>query len=398
MAAADSSEPWFTVDGNRLRLLDDGPDRLAALLRLIDGARESLRILYYIYEDDEAGRQVRDALFEARNRDVQVSLLVDGFGSDAASDADFFDPLEEAGVLVCRFIPRFGRRYLLRNHQKLALADGERVIVGGFNISSDYFGTPEQQAWRDLGVWLEGPAAGRLAGYFDALADWSRRPTPRLRDLGSALEGWSEPSGRVRWLLGGPMRRLSPWARAVKRDMKRARRLDMIAAYFAPNPAMLRRLDRIGKRGKARVVTAAKSDNTATVAASRFTYAGLLRKGVEIFEYQRTKLHTKLFVIENAVYLGSANFDMRSLYINLELMLRIDDRAFADRMRAYVDQEIAASAPVDTGWMKANGGPLNHVKWVIAYFLVAVLDYNITRRLNFRIAGRSGDESDPADE
>ncbi|WP_429596682.1 phospholipase D-like domain-containing protein [Sphingomonas zeicaulis] len=396
MAVADTSEPggepWFTVDGNRLRLLDNGPLRLAALLRLIAGARESLRILYYIYEDDDAGRQVRDALFEARNRNVQVSLIVDGFGSDAASDADFFDPLQEAGVLVCRFIPRFGRRYLLRNHQKLALADGERVIVGGFNISSDYFGTPEQQAWRDLGLWLEGPAAGRLAGYFDALADWSRRPKPRLRDLGAALEGWSEPSGQVRWLLGGPMRRLSPWARAVKRDMKRARRLDMIAAYFAPNPAMLRRLDRIGKRGQARVVTAAKSDNTATVAASRFTYAGLLRKGVRIYEYQRTKLHTKLFVIENVVYLGSANFDMRSLYINLELMLRIDDKVFADRMRAYVDQEIASSAPVDPGWMKANGGPLNHVKWAIAYFLVAVLDYNVTRRLNFRVSGKPGDE------
>lgn len=396
MAAADISEtggePRFTVDGNRLRLLDNGPLRLAALLRLIADARESLRILYYIYEDDDAGRQVRDALIEARRRDVAVSLIVDGFGSDAASDNDFFDPLEDAGVSVCRFIPRFGRRYLLRNHQKLALADGARVIVGGFNVSDDYFGTPEQQAWRDLGLWLEGPAAGRLAGYFDALADWSQRPKPRLRDLGSALEGWSEPSGRVRWLLGGPMRRLSPWARAVKRDMKRARRLDMIAAYFAPNPAMLRRLDRIGKRGQARVVTAAKSDNTATVAASRFTYAGLLRKGVRIFEYQRTKLHTKLFVIENAVYLGSANFDMRSLYLNLELMLRIDDRAFADRMRAYVDGEIAASAPVDPGWMKANGGPLNRVKWALAYFLVAVLDYNVTRRLNFRVSGQSGDE------
>jgi len=148
---------------------------------------------------------------------------------------------------------------------------------------------------------------------------------------------------------------------------------------------MLTRLDRIGRRGKARIVTAARSDNTATIAAARFTYAGLVRKGVQIFEYQRTKLHTKLFVIDNAVYIGSANFDMRSLYLNLELMLRIEDRAFADRMRAYVDDEIASSDRVDAAWIKARGGPITRAKWALAYFLVAVLDFNVTRRLNFRV-------------
>lgn len=387
MAPAEPSEPWFTVDGNRLCLLDNGPARLDALLRLIERATRSLRILYYIYEDDAAGRQVRDALFEAHNRGVSVSLIVDGFGSDHAADNDFFTPLADAGISVCRFIPRFGRRYLLRNHQKLALADEARVIVGGFNVSDDYFGTAAEHAWRDLGLWVEGPAAGRLAGYFDALSDWARTPKPKLRDLAAALEGWSEPSGAVRWLLGGPMRRLSPWARAVKRDLKKARRIDMIAAYFAPNPAMLTRLDRIGLRGTARVVTAAQSDNTATVAAARFTYTGLVRKRVQVFEYQRTKLHTKLFVIDDAVYLGSANFDMRSLYINLELMLRIEDKVFADRMRDYVDGEIAASAQVDRGWFKSHGGVFAHTKWALAYFLVAVLDFNVTRRLNFRISG-----------
>ena len=38
----------MTVDGNRLTLLPDGPERLEALIGLIEGARESLRILYYI--------------------------------------------------------------------------------------------------------------------------------------------------------------------------------------------------------------------------------------------------------------------------------------------------------------------------------------------------------------
>ena len=146
------------VAGNRLTLLADGPERLAALIGLIDGAEESLRILFYIWQEDETGRRVRDALLRASARGVQVSLLVDGFGSAYASE-EFFRPLVEAQARFCRFVPRWGRRYLLRNHQKLALADGRKVLVGGFNLADDYFGTIESGAWRDLGLEVEGPSA-----------------------------------------------------------------------------------------------------------------------------------------------------------------------------------------------------------------------------------------------
>ena len=373
----------FDVGDDRLTLLTDGPARLTALIDLIDGARTSLRLLYYIYSSDGAGTRVRDALLAAVRRGVTVSLIVDGFGSDVA--ADFFDPLEQAGASVCRFQPRWGRRYLLRNHQKLALADEARIIIGGFNVSDDYFGSTADQSWRDLGLLVDGPAAGRLAGYFDALAEWTDTPKAKMRTLRRALDRWSEPNGRTRWLLGGPARRLSPWARAVKADMRSARRLDMIAAYFAPNPAMLRRIEGVVRGGgTARVVTAAKSDNTATIGAARHTYRRLLKRGVRMFEYQPTKLHTKLFVVDDVVHIGSANFDMRSLYLNLELMLRIDDRAFADHLRDYFEGELARSKEI-TGAAHREVGIVDRFRWAVAYFVVAIADYGVTRRLNFGI-------------
>jgi cardiolipin synthase len=388
-AAADQprAPTPFDVAGNRLTLILEGPERLDALVALIDAARISLRVLFYIYAEDASGQRVRDALVAAADRGVTVSLIIDGFGSDA-SDA-FFQPLVDAGGSMCRFQPRWGRRYLLRNHQKLALADGEaadpQVIVGGFNVSDDYFGTTADQAWRDLGLLVEGPAAGRLAGYFDALAQWARTKKSRMRTLRRALDSWSEPAGDTRWLLGGPARRLSPWALAVKRDMRGARRLDMIVAYFAPNPAMLRRIEAVARKGGvARVLTAAKSDNNATIGAARHTYRRLLRRGVRVFEYQPTKLHTKLFVVDDAVHIGSANFDMRSLYLNLELMLRIEDRAFAGHLRAYFEGELARSHEISRAEHR-KVGTIERIKWAIAYFVVAVVDYGVSRRLNFGI-------------
>ena len=378
-----SPKPHSVVDGNRLTLLTEGPGRMTALLELIGSARRTLRVLYYIYVADEAGIAVRDALIAAAARGVKVSLIVDGLGSEDAQGQGFFDPLHDAGIDVCRFVPRWSRRYLLRNHQKLALADEARVIIGGFNIEDSYFGTAAEAAWRDLGLLVEGPAAGRLTGYFDALASWAKRPHPSLRRLAKTLRTWSEPEGQTRWLLGGPMRRLSPWARVVKRDMERAHAIDIIAAYFAPNPAMLRRLDKAGKRGDVRLVLPSKLDHGAAIWAARFTYAGLLRKRVQIYEYQPTKLHTKLYVIDDVVHIGSANFDIRSMFLNLELMLRVEDAAFAAQVRGYVEGEIAQSERITADVYRSRTGPWTRIKQAGAYFVMAVLDYNVTRRLNF---------------
>lgn len=381
-------QPVFAIEGNRLTLLDTGPRRLDALLSLIERAHRSLRLLYYIYTDDGAGERVRDALTAAVTRGVEVTLIVDGLGSDPAYDNDFFAPLRYAGGNVCFFVPRLGRRYLLRNHQKIALADAEtadaRIVIGGFNIQDDYFGAPGSDGWRDLGLLVEGPAAARLGGYFDALWRWAKRPRAPLRVLRKALAEWSEPEGKLRWLLGGPTRKLSPWVRAVRRDLKHAKRIDILAAYFFPNPAMLLRLGRAARRGgDVRIVLPSVTDNAATIWAARFTYRGLLRRGVRIFEYLPAKLHTKLFVIDDAVQVGSANFDMRSLFLNLEVMLRIEDRAFAAHVRSYVDVEVTRSLEVTPELHRARTGLWTRIKQAAVYLVVGVLDYRLTRLLNF---------------
>jgi cardiolipin synthase len=377
-----STQPTFTVAGNRLTLLTEGPERLTALLALIEGAQRSLRLLFYIWVEDTAGTRVRDALVAAARRGVRVALIVDGLGAEAAASRGFFGPLREAGGDVCVFVPRLGRRYLLRNHQKLALADDARVIVGGFNIEDAYFGTEVDQAWRDLGLLVDGPAAGRLAGYFDALKAWTAEPGAPLRRLSKMLRQWSERHGPIRWLLGGPSRRLSPWARTVKHEIRHGERIDMIAAYFAPGPLMLRRLDQAARRTRLRIVVPARTDHAIALLAARFTYRNLLRHAIELYEYQPTKLHSKLFIADDAVHIGSANFDMRSMFLNMELMLRVEDAAFAAHLRAYMDGEIARSQRITREFHRGRSGWWGRIKQAGAYFIVATLDPQVTVRLN----------------
>jgi cardiolipin synthase len=384
MADVDSaSQPAIsmTVGGTRLTVHSDGPERLDALIALIDGAQHSLRILYYIWLNDASGRRVRDALVAAAERGVEVSMLLDGFGSSAATPG-FFRPLAGAGARFCRFVPRWGRRYLLRNHQKLALADGARAIVGGYNIGDEYFGTVEQRAWRDLGVLVEGPSVACLVQYYDDLFEWAETENASIRKLRRMLSRHSIRYENLHWLFGGPTRRLSPWARAVKEDLRGATTADFLIAYFVPSLSMLRRIYGVAARGRVRMVTAGKSDIKSTMWAARFSYWRLLRHNVEVYEYQPTKLHTKLIVIDDAVHIGSANFDMRSLYLNLEMMLRVDDAAFAATMRAFIEREIADSRRIPLDEHRASMTWLNRLRWAFGYFVMVTADYNLARRLN----------------
>lgn len=377
-----------TLEGNRLRLIETGPELRAALMDMIGQARRSLKLYYYIFADDVSGHMVRDALIAAQGRGVAVTLMVDAFGSGSTAQT-FFDPLVEAGGHFTRFGARRSTRYLIRNHQKMAIADDAHVLIGGFNIADDYFGTIQEDCWADLGLMVDGPQAEAMVRWYAQIWRWAVSRKQSFRTLRAMVRHWHPAAhhdgpSAFRWLIGGPTRRLSPWAQIVKHDLERAQRLDMIAAYFSPGRGMLKRVTQAVRRKGARLVFASRSDNGATVAATRLTYGWLLKRGVEIHEYQPCKLHMKLIVIDDAVFIGSANFDIRSLFLNLELMLRIEDKGFAAAVRNLIDRRVAESREITLASHRASRGLLTAIKGWISYLLVGGLDYTVTRRLNFR--------------
>ena len=390
LADADSEADDITImlAGNRLRLITQGVALRDTLIGLIEGARHSLKLYYYIFADDGSGVLVRDALVAARGRGVAVTLMVDGFGSGKTPDS-FFAPLIDAGAHFGRFGTRRSTRYLIRNHQKMAIADDQRLMIGGFNIEDGYFGIPADGCWCDLGLMIEGDQVEVMTRWYGQLWRWVSTRKQRFRTLRRMVRGWNpslhpQQADPFRWLVGGPTRRLSPWAKVVKHDMEQARRVDMVAAYFSPGRGMLKRIARAAQRDGARLILPAKSDNGATIAGARLLYGALLKRGVEIDEYQPHNLHLKLFVIDDAVFVGSANFDMRSLFVNLEVMLRIEDAGFAAAVRQMIDRQAALSRTITLESHRASRTPLTLIKQWISYLLVGVLDYTVTRRLNFR--------------
>ncbi len=378
----DAHRISVTVDGNRLEALETGADRLKAILDLIDNAKDSLRVIFYIFAGDEAGTAVRDALVRAARRGVVVRLLLDGYGS-SGTDTKFFQPIADEGGAFCMFLPSYGRRYLIRNHQKLVIADERRTIIGGANVETGYLTDEGEDSWRDLWVLIEGSAAFTASRYFDSLFLWTQTKGAKLRMLRRIVERFSQSEGPLQWKFSGPLSRQNRLSAALARELGSARELDLIAAYFSPPWSFLRRLRRIARTGRARIITAAKSDNNATIAAARHTYSRLLRRGVEMYEYQAAKLHTKLAIVDDVVHVGSANLDFRSLFINMEIVLRVDDAAFAAAMRGYFEREIKDSERITLSLHRRRANLWRRLKWTISYWLVTSFDYTVSRRLNF---------------
>ena len=370
------------VAGNLLEVIETGPQRLRALIELIEGATQSIKMLMYMFNPDEVGEVVRDALVAAAGRGVEVKLLIDGFGS--AAPPRFFSPIDDSGGEYCVFNPAYGRSYLLRNHQKLVIADDSIAIIGGANIDDTYMTDTGAKHWRDLWLRIEGPEAEIASRYFETLFRWSKRRNAKLRSLRRALGQFSEWRGLLQWKFSGPLSMRNSWWRSIGRDIRRGSRLDMIFAYFAPPGAMVRRIGRLGRRGRARIITAAKSDNNATIAAARHSYSRLLRAHVEMYEYQPAKLHTKFAIIDDVVHIGSSNFDYRSFYLNLEIMLRVHDAGFASAMRGYFERQLKDCKWITPAVHKRRANPWRRLRWAISHFLVNVMDYTVTRRLNFR--------------
>lgn len=152
----------------------DGAESLTALLALCDQSQRRLDVATYVLGDDEVGLVVVERLALAAARGVRVRLLVDALGS-LATRRTTWQRLAASGVEVRRFMPllhnpRRGRTNL-RNHRKLAVADGRLLWSGGRNIAAEYFiDRPSQPAWIDLSFEVEGPLARTAQRQFGR--DW----------------------------------------------------------------------------------------------------------------------------------------------------------------------------------------------------------------------------------
>lgn len=321
---------------NKVELIHGGAEYFGLLIQLINDARESIHLQTYIFEDDETGRRVADALKNAALRKVQVYLLADGYASQQMS-ASFVNTLTTAGIHFRFFEPilksnnyYFGRRL----HHKVFVADTRFTLLGGINITNRYNDMPKNPAWLDFALYAEGEIARELC--ILCWKTWNGYPanmeiTP-CEEKQLLFNFSKEETCMVRMRRNDWVRRKNEVSSTYNEMFRNARsHITILCSYFLPGKMIRRRLKNAAKRGvKIKVITAGPSDVMMSKYAERWMYDWLLRNKIELYEYQPTVLHAKVAVCDSEwITIGSYNINNISAYASIELNLDVRNPSFA---------------------------------------------------------------------
>jgi cardiolipin synthase A/B len=336
--------PTEFLPGNRLVLLNSGAEYFPALISAIRGARQEVHLESYIFEDDDTGRAVADALKQAAQRGVVVRVLADGFGS-----RDFVDTLMPgllaAGVQAMVYRPdiarfRLRRHRLRRLHRKLVVIDGQIAFVGGINVIDD-LNTPHQTPPRyDYAVRVEGPLLlpiQHAVRHLWEIVVWANfRHRYRVTRPEKPI---LTPSGGqdAAFLVRDSFRHRRDIEEAYLEAIAEAREDILIAnAYFLPGRRFRHALNDATRRGvRVTILLQGRVEYRLLYYATQALYAKLLGAGIRIFEYRRSFLHAKVAVIDTLwATVGSSNIDPFSLLLAKEANVMVRDAQFAQELRA----------------------------------------------------------------
>lgn len=349
VAALPGSAPL--VLGNRAELLIDGHATLAAIMKSVRAARDTVNVETYIFADDKLGKRFADLLIQKQREGVQVNVLYDAVGS-LSTPGEFFDRMRSAGIRVVEFNPinplkaSAGWRINNRDHIKLIIVDGRTVFTGGVNVSDAYSFTVDRAKlpWRDTEVKITGPVANFFQKLF--MANWMRQHGPPLEGHDYfpriALQG----SQLVRAIASKAGGTASPVYITLVSAIRNAQRsVHITTAYFAPDTQLLQALADAARRGVDVVlVLPSQSDVWPVLYTGRSYYSELLSAGVKIYERRNALLHAKTAVIDGIwSTIGSTNLDWRSLGLNAEANAVLIGRDFGAQMERMFQHDLDRS-------------------------------------------------------
>ena len=349
--------------GNAVTPLLDGDEAYPAMLEAIDGARGSVTLLTYIFDNDGVGLRFLRALQGAVERGVEVRVLVDDVGA-RYSTPSIVRALKRAKVPVARFMPavlHWRMPYFnLRNHRKIMVVDGRDAYTGGMNIRDDFWrGHDPGHFSRDLHFRIRGPVVGEIQEVF--AEDWTFT-------TGERLEGprWFpdlEPVGSTiaRGISDGPDIDYEKLETVILGALNAAgASVRVVTPYFLPDRVLIRTLGIAAQRGVEVDILIPEKGNLALVQwASTAQLDQVLEKGVRVFASPAPFDHSKLMVVDGAwVLLGSANWDPRSLQLNFEFNVECYDPELGGRMERIFAERRDRARPITLADVHARPLPV----------------------------------------
>jgi cardiolipin synthase A/B len=314
--------------GNSIELLTDYARTVDRIIADIDAAHDCVNLLFYIFEADETGRRVADALERASGRGVECRVLMDAVGSKRGLRR-LAPRLRRAGVEVLTMMPaglfrRSAARFDLRNHRKIAVMDGCIGYTGSQNIVNPAFvkGYPNEETMARV----TGPVVAQLQAVF--LADHSFEMGQPVAYQAHFPQLLATGPSSAHLLPSGPGYGRENGQEFIAALLYAAKRRVVITTpYFVPDEPILQAITSATDRAvEVHLVVSLHANQLVTQLAQQSFYETLLECGVAIHLYEPHFLHAKHITVDDEIaFVGSTNMDIRSFALNAEINLVVYD-------------------------------------------------------------------------
>jgi len=332
ITAGYAIHPVSFVAHNAITPLINGDTAYPEMIRSIKNSQHYVVLSSYIFDYDSLGRQFVKALAEAHQRGVTVNVLLDGIGvgySWRKSDR----ALKKRGVNTARFLPAVsltGIRFInLRNHRKILCVDGEVAYIGGMNVSKNNLVKTSKHPIDDVHFKVTGPVIDQISKVF--VEDWFFATGKRIQfplfDLHKprpekshpivarvVQDGPDEYHNRIRWTL-------------INALVCAQKNVKIITPYFIPDKTLMTSLHAAALRGVAvDIIVPAHSNIPFVDWVMEANFSRILEHGIRIYKNKRPFDHSKIVIIDDVwSFIGSTNWDARSLEFNFEINLECFD-------------------------------------------------------------------------
>jgi cardiolipin synthase A/B len=323
------------------RVTDNNIDFYGWLLNDINRSQKSVCLETFIYQDDEVGREIRDALTHKAKAGLDVKVLVDSVGAYNLPTI-FFEPLAAAGGKIkffrsFKYLFRFLEKINHRDHQKLFIIDDEITYISSANIME------KSRQWRDLTIRIrnasEGAAFGRIFRENYEIAD-------SYRIDGKLTQQIRTPAFEI--LRDIPLHRKTPVREKTLQLIERAKKeIYLETPYLIPDRPMRRRLVQARQRGvRVTIVVPYIADYWVVDILNKKYMAKFLAKGMDVRVFTPRFLHSKLLLVDGEYFMmGSSNWDYRSFLIQFELMILGNHPPILHALKGHAAQSVKGSRP-----------------------------------------------------
>ncbi len=366
------------TSGNTITPYEGGRAAYEAMAAAINKAEHTAALTTYIFQADQAGRKIISALVRAKERGVDVKVLVDAVGNMYGLKP-VSSLLRRHGIDVVTFNPaRLSWRlafFNLRTHRKLLIIDGTHGFAGGMNIRKHHLEGPEgKKQVRDTHFGLRGPIVTQMT---EAFADDWLYSSKRQLDQALWLPKVTPIKGGVaaRSVPDGPDEPQQKTAMIIESALASAReRVQIITPYFLPEQALLAALKQAALRGVViDILLPLKSNLPMFSMAAMAGAKQLIEAGCQVFLSPPPFDHSKLMIVDNDWALfGSSNWDARSLKLNFEFNIECYDQQFAAQMSEWMQARYAAASPVSLDDLKKRRSShrvLGRIMWLASPYL-----------------------------